>query len=521
MKLKNLLKGITLILFSNSFAFAKDKKVELKGNCKDIKTYLEEKKIDYEESISECEVNRKGKLISINFDNYNLNEDDIKKILSYETIESLSYTVYEGNIDFTPSYIKFPSEIFNLKNLKELYLKYVGFREYQRYSLSMNYFKQSETIKKLTLVGFEINLNSIDQISNLIGLEELILDDDTYKSSTIFDPLKFLPHLQALTIHGSSYLELEEFPVTIYNMTNLKKLSITRHRIQTLSNDLVKLKNLEYLDLSDNEIEFEIPESFNELKELKYIDLRRNKNFKGKTLTISNLEKCYYDNNYSLCRAKKMKCFEKNITFESCTDEDNKINPHNECGKGKGKCAEGLCCSKYGYCGSSENHCLISKGCQSGYGFCKSNTISTNGRCGRDYGICPNGKCCSKYGYCGNSEKYCSTDNGCQLDYGICSPSNIPISTNGKCGVSDGKCPFDKCCSKYGQCGTSDKHCLIDKGCQTKYGLCTTLTISKNGRCGPDYGRCSSNYCCSKYGWCGKSEEYCGIGCQSTFGKCN
>jgi len=48
--------------------------------------------------------------------------------------------------------------------------------------------------------------------------------------------------------------------------------------------------------------------------------------------------------------------------------------------------------------------------------------------------------------------------------------SDIPISTNGKCGEKYGKCPKNRCCSKYGYCGTSSKYC--GKGCQSEFGRC-------------------------------------------------
>eukprot|EP00833_Pecoramyces_ruminatium_P000382 jgi/Orpsp1_1/1174414/evm.model.c7180000050008.1 len=46
--------------------------------------------------------------------------------------------------------------------------------------------------------------------------------------------------------------------------------------------------------------------------------------------------------------------------------------------------------------------------------------ISTDGKCGPENGnkICPSNKCCSKYGYCGTSEKYCDTSFGCLSKYG-------------------------------------------------------------------------------------------------------
>ena len=93
------------------------------------------------------------------------------------------------------------------------------------------------------------------------------------------------------------------------------------------------------------------------------------------------------------------------------------------CGKNydNQKCDSGDCCSKYGYCGTSEEHCSIDEGCQSEFGECKDYS-SKNGRCGKNYDNqkCDSGECCSKYGYCGNSEEHCSIEEGCQSDFGEC-----------------------------------------------------------------------------------------------------
>ncbi|CAG8639283.1 6597_t:CDS:1, partial [Dentiscutata heterogama] len=60
---------------------------------------------------------------------------------------------------------------------------------------------------------------------------------------------------------------------------------------------------------------------------------------------------------------------------------------------------------------------------------------STTIRCGKDFGgiNCPNnpdGSCCSQYGYCGNSEEHCSHLYNCQSG---CWNSN-PTSTNNSSG---------------------------------------------------------------------------------------
>jgi len=124
-----------------------------------------------------------------------------------------------------------------------------------------------------------------------------------------------------------------------------------------------------------------------------------------------------------------------------------------------------------------------------------STPISTNGHCGGKDGICPSGQCCSKYGYCGTSEKHCSVEKGCQSAFGKCNnknqsksnlttttttttkktksstpTNNSKISTNGKCGSEDGKCPSGECCSKYGWCGKSSSYC--GSGCQKAFGKC-------------------------------------------------
>ncbi|KAF2476531.1 DUF1929-domain-containing protein [Lindgomyces ingoldianus] len=121
------------------------------------------------------------------------------------------------------------------------------------------------------------------------------------------------------------------------------------------------------------------------------------------------------------------------------------------------KGAYGGCCSSYGYCGSTDTHCLPANGCQNGCSggsssssapaqptssgtrppsittsgepvLGKPSSVSsavasptgkptTDGSCGSNFGgtICgnwPQGSCCSMYGYCGNSTSHCGE--GCQ-----------------------------------------------------------------------------------------------------------
>jgi Chitin recognition protein len=101
------------------------------------------------------------------------------------------------------------------------------------------------------------------------------------------------------------------------------------------------------------------------------------------------------------------------------------ISPDGACGGTTGYvCPSSLCCSPWGYCGSSSDHC--GSGCQTAFGACSltasgsassSGKISTDGSCGGTNGyICGSAMCCSQFGYCGIGSQFCGT--GCQAAFG-------------------------------------------------------------------------------------------------------
>ncbi|KAJ1269914.1 hypothetical protein BS78_06G014400 [Paspalum vaginatum] len=89
-----------------------------------------------------------------------------------------------------------------------------------------------------------------------------------------------------------------------------------------------------------------------------------------------------------------------------------------QCGAQAGgrTCPNGLCCSPYGYCGTGPDYCGNGGGCQSGPcsvgGMLSSRPDAELCGSQADGKECPNGLCCGKYGYCGSGEAYCG--NGCQ-----------------------------------------------------------------------------------------------------------
>ncbi|OUM61304.1 carbohydrate-binding module family 18 protein [Piromyces sp. E2] len=165
-------------------------------------------------------------------------------------------------------------------------------------------------------------------------------------------------------------------------------------------------------------------------------------------------------------------CCGKNGIYAYGTCTVNFISLDGRCGNKHGKCPKGQCCSKFGYCGISKTHCTISKGCQFDFGICKYDVVtSINGKCGPADDKCPKGECCNSYGYCDSSDRHCLISEGCQSEYGLC--TTITLSNSGRCGTKDGRCPKGQCCSKYGWYGTGSNYCdYCGTGCLSNFGIC-------------------------------------------------
>lgn len=117
--------------------------------------------------------------------------------------------------------------------------------------------------------------------------------------------------------------------------------------------------------------------------------------------------------------------------------------------------------------------------------------VSTDGSCGSTSGFTCQGStfgtCCSQYGWCGSSTDHCAV--GCQTAFGTCTSGGAPttsaaptpsaapskVSTDGTCGGAKGlTCKgsaFGNCCSQYGWCGSTSGHC--GTGCNKGFGSCS------------------------------------------------
>jgi len=420
------------------------------------------------DGIDICNSNSEGGTKYLYIDTSKLTQDTIDTIGNYTEIESLSFFLTE-NINVTT----FQPFSF-LTNLTKVDMRTDGIKPVPKDLLN-----SLKPIKTLEFIDIELDQENIDELSTMTSLETLSIRHSSFDPAVDYSPLKNLTNLNVLFMeayeyhHHNYYKRLTEIPDFVFELTNLTAIHIAAQDVTKFPEQLSNLKQLELLDISDNKIDDTLPESLNDLPELKTLIVSGNINLKGKTLTNAKLERCYYSEHYNLCKAKDMDCLKENdFNIKECS------------------------------------------------GMLSNDDYSTNGQCGNGNGKCPPGFCCSKEGWCGKTDSHCSITSGCQLQFGIC--NGEPGQQNdGRCGKEFGKCPSGQCCSKDGYCGVNDSHCLVTQGCQSEFGICFRLKYTVDGSCGPEAGRCPPGQCCSKYGWCGKSSAYCDAGCQSEFGDCN
>jgi len=452
------------------------------------------------EGVGSCESNDTGGIFSISLTSSELTQNTIEVVGNYTGIEKLSI-----NLTNMANVTTFEPFSF-LTNLTEVYFNTDGIKP-----ITNNLLKYFTTAKRLDFVDVELNQDNINEISTLVSLEKLYIRHSSCDPTIDYNPLKNLTNLNELTMeayeyhHHNYYKRLTEVPEFVFELANLTTLHIAGQEVTKIPVQLSNLKKLEVLDLSDNNIDDTLPESLNELSELKNLMISGNVNIKGKTLTNDKLEQCTYSENYELCKAKEMDCLKAlSYQFKDCSDvntnegtekeSEEVYSTNGQCGGSNGKCPPGFCCSKYGWCGKTEDHCSVSKGCQYQFGSC-------NGEPQPE----PQPKEDQQEGEQPEPE-----------------PEPEPEQHEvGRCGKGYGKCPSGQCCSQYGYCGMNESHCLLTKGCQSEYGTCFRLKYSVDGSCGPEAGKCPGDLCCSKYGWCGTGNSYCDVGCQSDFGKCN
>jgi len=428
-------------------------------------------------------------------------DKDVKN-LNYHLVVVLEVHNSESKVD-PVSDRDFPEDIFKFKKLQSLILSYEKAEQdhswhktYHKGSIKKGYLKNFKTVTHLTLKNIKLSQDNINDIASLSKLTTLTLDDCEFDSLSFkpFEKNTSLKNLELLHEYGSFNYGDDINKNVLKYFKNIEILKIEGYEMtQTNVNEICSLKKLNHLAYPIN----------------KKIDTKCQKDLPLAYLEVSYYEHAMdgdeYDEDLEI-KVKKLnlpKDLEKFYYKELDLTEDNykelvALKHLNE-----------LCEIKGDDIDVKDLKALRKK-------YSSSNTstsvVSTNGKCGPKNGntVCPAGKCCSKYGWCGTSDDHCKA--GCQSEFGKCT------STDNRCGPKFGNkvCSNGKCCSKYGWCGTTDDHCMA--GCQSEFGKCTSL----KDRCGPNFGNtsCPSGKCCSKYGWCGTTDDHCKSGCQSEFGKC-
>ncbi|KAH7392738.1 hypothetical protein BKA66DRAFT_510278 [Pyrenochaeta sp. MPI-SDFR-AT-0127] len=187
------------------------------------------------------------------------------------------------------------------------------------------------------------------------------------------------------------------------------------------------------------------------------------------------------------------------------------------------------------------------------------------GNCGPQNGnaVCAQNECCSQYGWCGTTVDHCDAATCLKPFSGSASsckptgstqpttpattfPNTVPVID--VCGHAQGgvTCPgagangyFYRCCSSAGHCGPKndiqDQAIYCGDGCQAGFGKCDSMSApaeptaakgesGEGETCGPIVNKkCKSGLCCSGSNFCGSGQDFCGAAnwCQSKWGKCN
>lgn len=94
---------------------------------------------------------------------------------------------------------------------------------------------------------------------------------------------KALRHKDHVFVLSLEDKKLEDFPVSILELKNLRTLNLTRNNISIIPKEIIELENLQNIELMDNRIE-KLPLEMSKLKNLKKINIAFN------PITEDNLE---------------------------------------------------------------------------------------------------------------------------------------------------------------------------------------------------------------------------------------
>ncbi|KAK3337669.1 hypothetical protein B0T19DRAFT_80427 [Cercophora scortea] len=166
--------------------------------------------------------------------------------------------------------------------------------------------------------------------------------------------------------------------------------------------------------------------------------------------------------------------------------------------------------------------------------------------CGPQAGKCGGNLCCSSYGFCGDSIDHCNPLFDCQPDYGICGwprpaatptttskPPPPPTSTSTTSTTKSSTTSTSTTPTSTSTTSTTSIYTPPPSSSTTSTSSAPPtsstpipgggMTVTTNGMCGNNtvcIGSAQYGPCCSQFFWCGSTLDFCGAGCQGAFGAC-
>jgi len=171
----------------------------------------------------------------------------------------------------------------------------------QPVQINNNFLRYFSSLTSLYINQGKFNQNVLDEIGRLTRLKELSITSSDFAPRSNIQSFKKLRNLELLTIDAKNS-HMATISSSLYYLTRLKSLTITNHGATsfptTSSLSFLKLKNLEYLDLSTNEANINLNQ-ITGLTRLKNLNLNKNKitAIPRSIGNLSNLTTLFVNNN--------------------------------------------------------------------------------------------------------------------------------------------------------------------------------------------------------------------------------
>lgn len=223
------------------------------------------------DKLIELNISRKDEILNLSYLNLNEIPNSVFKLKHLKILKLMGNNIR-----------RIPNEISELKSLTHLYLYQNKIK-----SIPIEYLKEMYSLECLDLGE---NFVDYKEVQNLYKELEKLKDYNKLKNKIEkLDSSKDFFHFWGNT---------KKIPKELFNLTNLKTLSISGTNITEIPKEISKLKNLERLSFSGNKLS-SLPEEIYKMENLKYVDFDNNEfsEFPDKLLNLKNLESISFNYN--------------------------------------------------------------------------------------------------------------------------------------------------------------------------------------------------------------------------------